>query len=152
MGFYIDADVAGDLQILTAQLKAKAQAAGQLLPTQSEIVEAALALARDHPGLRHKLQILLARGLRANTRWTKRAEQVLRTIVGENSKNVAAWFELGLLYKEAGFPSRAERAFTKVVELVPGHRAASAELAAGAPEPPKEGGRRWSLHLGGRDQ
>jgi len=42
VGFLIDVVVAGELQVITAQLKAKAQVEGRPLPTQSEIVENAL--------------------------------------------------------------------------------------------------------------
>ena len=42
VGFLIDVAVAGELQLITAQLKVQAQAEGRPLPTQSEIVEDAL--------------------------------------------------------------------------------------------------------------
>jgi DnaJ domain len=76
----------------------------------------------------HKGRILLAKAYAKNPRWIRRAEEYLHGVVREDSANVEAHYELGLLYKQVGQVARAQAAFRRVVELKPEHREAAAEL------------------------
>ena len=61
----------------------------------------------------------------------RRAEETLQSVLREDPANVAAHYELGLLYKAGGLAARAQAMFRRVVELRPDHREALAELGPG---------------------
>jgi cytochrome c-type biogenesis protein CcmH/NrfG len=87
----------------------------------------------------HKGRILLAKAYAKNPRWIRRAEEYLHEVVREDSANVEAHYELGLLYKQVGQVARAQAAFRRVVELKPDHREAAAELGLDAGPAPGGG-------------
>jgi tetratricopeptide (TPR) repeat protein len=83
----------------------------------------------------HTGRILLAKAYAANPnpKWVRRALEYLDDVVREDATNVAAHYELGLLFKQVGQPARAQAAFRRVLELKPGHREAAAELGLDGP-------------------
>ena len=89
----------------------------------------------------HMGRILLAKAYAANPnpKWVRRALEYLDEVVREDPTNVAAHYELGLLYKQVGQPARAQASFRRVLELKPGHREAAAELGLDAGPSPGGG-------------
>jgi curved DNA-binding protein CbpA len=93
--------------------------------------------------LKQRARIGLARAYLKNPKWVKRAEDVLLTVVQEDSKNADAYFQLGEIYRNGGLKSRALSMYRKVVELKPDHEEALVQVASLAPqttEAPAEGG------------
>jgi hypothetical protein len=76
----------------------------------------------------HRGRLVLARLLSKNPNWLRKAEETLKEVVREDPANVDAHFELGLVYKAAKQPHRAQAMFRRVVELRPDHAGATAEL------------------------
>jgi serine/threonine protein kinase/tetratricopeptide (TPR) repeat protein len=92
-------------------------------------LEAAIEVVPAGSRTRHPLQLLLARAVAKNPKWTKRAEEILQKIVAEDARNAEAHFALGDLYESAGFKARAQRMFRRVLDLDPRHADAAAKLA-----------------------
>ena len=76
----------------------------------------------------HRGRLLLARAYSKNPNWLRRAEETLHQLVREDPTNADAHYELGMIYKTSGFPTRAQAMFKRTLELRPGHKEASAEL------------------------
>jgi tetratricopeptide (TPR) repeat protein len=107
-----------------------------------QLIEGVLSAAEGR--LKSKAKLVLARAYAKNPKWTKRAEELLQTVLHEDPKYGEPYYALGLIYKEKGLKSRATSMFRKVLELKPEHEEAAAELATLSPEleapPPAEGG------------
>jgi tetratricopeptide (TPR) repeat protein len=94
-----------------------------------QVLEDAVRRTEGKSRLKHKAQVLLAGGVAQNPKWRRRAEGILNEVIEEDPENVQAHVALGTLYKGAGLPRKAERAFRRVAELDPGNQVARAELA-----------------------
>jgi len=104
----------------------------QLL-AQARYWDAIQILESTLPGMeprtqQHRGRLLLARAYSKNPNWLRRAEETLHQLVREDPTNADAHFELGMIYKTSGFPTRAQAMFRRTLELRPGHKEASAEL------------------------
>ena len=104
----------------------------QLL-AQARYWDAIQILESTLPGMeprsqQHRGRLLLARAYSKNPNWLRRAEETLHELVREDPTNADAHFELGMIYKTSGFPTRAQAMFKRTLELRPGHKEASAEL------------------------
>lgn len=64
-----------------------------------------------------------------NNREFKKAEQCLSAFLKTNPDSVTGYFEIANLYHQMGDISRAVKAFTKLLELEPGHTDASISLS-----------------------
>ena len=115
----------------------------QLL-AQARYWDAIQILESTLPGMeprtqQHRGRLLLARAYSKNPNWLRRAEETLQQLVREDPTNADAHFELGMIYKTSGFPTRAQAMFRRTLELRPGHKEASAELGiptdTGTPRP-----------------
>lgn len=115
----------------------------QLL-AQARYWDAIQILESTLPGMeprtqQHRGRLLLARAYSKNPNWLRRAEETLHQLVREDPTNADAHFELGMIYKTSGFPTRAQAMFRRTLELRPGHKEASAELGiptdTGTPRP-----------------
>jgi tetratricopeptide (TPR) repeat protein len=103
------------------------------LLAQARYWDAIQILESTLPGMQprsqqHRGRLLLARAYSKNPNWLRRAEETLHELVREDSTNADAHFELGMIYKTSGFPTRAQAMFKRTLELRPGHKEASAEL------------------------
>jgi len=94
-----------------------------------QMLEGAVRLAKGTRRLRHKAQVLLARGLSQNPKWRRRAELLLDGVIEEDPASVPAHLELAALYKGEGLDRKATRLFLRVMELEPDNEIAQAELA-----------------------
>jgi tetratricopeptide (TPR) repeat protein len=87
--------------------------------------DAIQALEGALPGLRgRRLQharLLLARVYTRNPKWLKRGEEMAKTVVRDDPKNVDAHYFLATLYRTGGLQSRANALFRKVLDLAPDH-------------------------------
>jgi hypothetical protein len=115
----------------------------QLL-SQARYWDAIQILESTLPGMeprtqQHRGRLLLAKAYSKNPNWLRRAEETLQQLVREDPTNADAHFELGMIYKTSGFPTRAQAMFKRTLELRPGHKEASAELGiptdTGTPRP-----------------
>jgi tetratricopeptide (TPR) repeat protein len=79
------------------------------------------AVPRAHGSLKQRQRVLLARAYARNPDWVKQGEELLVTVVNQDPGDAEAHFHLGVIYRGQGLPSRALRAFRRVLELVPGH-------------------------------
>jgi curved DNA-binding protein CbpA len=126
-----------------AQLLDKAKALEQEKPGEPEhqrltydaiqLLEPVIHLAQGKTRLR--AQLLLARGLVKNPKWTKRAEELLLAASRENPQSPEPWAMLGAIYADKGLRTRAAAMYRKVLELRPDHEEAAGYMAANAPEP-----------------
>jgi len=103
------------------------------LLAQAQYWDAIQILESTLPGMQprsqqHRGRLLLARAYSKNPNWLRRAEETLHELVREDPTNADAHFELGMIYKTSGFPTRAQAMFKRTLELRPGHKEASAEL------------------------
>jgi hypothetical protein len=108
-----------------------------------QLIEGVVGAAEGR--MKSKAKLVLARAYAKNPKWTKRAEELLQTVLQEDPKYGEPYFALGLIYKEKGLRSRATSMFRKTLELKPDHEEAAAELATLSPEgeapaPPEGGG------------
>jgi tetratricopeptide (TPR) repeat protein len=94
-----------------------------------QVLEKILPRVRQ-PETKQAARILLARAYAHNPKGVRRAEDVLLTVVREDSQNVEAFFMLGKLYRSQQLRHRAESMLRRVLELEPGHGPAAAELKA----------------------
>jgi hypothetical protein len=103
------------------------------LLAQARYWDAIQILESTLPGMeprsqQHRGRLLLARAYSKNPNWLRRAEETLHELVREDPTNADAHYELGMIYKTSGFPTRAQAMFKRTLELRPGHKDASAEL------------------------
>jgi len=110
------------------------------LLAQARYWDAIQILESTLPGMeprsqQHRGRLLLARAYSKNPNWLRRAEETLHELVREDPTNADAHFELAMIYKTSGFPTRAQAMFKRTLELRPGHKEASAELGV-----PTDGG------------
>ena len=103
------------------------------LLAQARYWDAIQILESTLPGMeprsqQHRGRLLLARAYSKNPNWLRRAEETLHELVREDPTNADAHYELGMIYKTSGFPTRAQAMFKRTLELRPGHKEASAEL------------------------
>jgi len=86
-----------------------------------------------------EVRLLLAQATAKNPKGQKRAEGILLALVAEDESLIEARVLLGLMYRAAGKTSLAEAEFRRVLEIMPGHHQAEAELrsigAQGDPGP-----------------
>lgn len=101
--------------------------------------DAIQALEGALPGLRgRRLQharLLLARVYTRNPKWLKRGEEMAKTVVRDDPKNVDAHYFLATLYRTGGLQSRANALFRKVLELAPDHPEALEALGESPAKP-----------------
>jgi tetratricopeptide (TPR) repeat protein len=126
-GMYVDASMVED-----AVRKAEKLLRDEKYWDAIQMIEGVLAAAEGR--MKSKAKLLLARGYAKNPKWTKRAEELLQTVLQEDPKYGEPYFALGLIYKEKGLKSRATSMFRKTLELKPEHEDAAAELAQLSPE------------------
>jgi hypothetical protein len=79
------------------------------------------AAPRAQGALKQRQRVLLARAYAKTPDWVKQGEELLVTVVQQDPNDAEAHFHLGAIYRGQGLPSRALRAFRRVLELVPGH-------------------------------
>jgi tetratricopeptide (TPR) repeat protein len=80
-------------------------------------------------------RLLLAKVYTRNPNWLKRGEEMAKTVVRDDPKNVDAHYFLATLYRTGGLQSRATAMFRKVLELSPDHKEAMEALGESAPKP-----------------
>ncbi len=93
-----------------------------------QCIEGALPLA-ENPKAQQILNVLLAKAVIKNPKWTKRGEEILRGVVQQNPEHVEAHLLLGRIYKTSGLRARAQRMLRRAVELDPTLKEAAVELA-----------------------
>jgi curved DNA-binding protein CbpA len=87
--------------------------------------------------LRPRIWIMLAQAYLKNPAWSQQAERVLQTAIQEEPEDADVHFMLGAIYKDRGQNKRAADKFREVLGMEPRHRAATSELEALDPPPPK---------------
>jgi tetratricopeptide (TPR) repeat protein len=87
------------------------------------------AVPRAHGSCKQRQRVLLARAYARTPDWVKQGEELLVTVVNQDPGDAEAHFHLGVIYCGQGLPSRALRAFRRVLELVPGHPEAQRHVA-----------------------
>ncbi len=78
--------------------------------------------------LKHAAQVRLARAYTKNPHWVRRGEDLLQSVVREDPSRADAYFVLGTIYRGNGLRNRAITMFRKVLDLVPNHGPASAQI------------------------
>jgi serine/threonine-protein kinase len=83
-----------------------------------------------HGRLRARASVALARAYAKNPKWTKRADDLLQSVVRESPDFVPAYLALGALYRAGKFVNRAIAMYSKALELDPTRAEAREELTA----------------------
>jgi hypothetical protein len=89
-------------------------------------LEAVLAMTEG--ALERRARLLLARAYQMSPEGGRKAEAELLRLVRLDAKDTDALFALAKFYQGAALPARARVMFQRVLELQPGHKAASAAL------------------------
>jgi curved DNA-binding protein CbpA len=92
-----------------------------------QALQSAIPYTHD-PAVRHLMQVYLAHATAKNPRWLDRAEEILRSVISEDPRNVHAHLLLATICQGRRHAEEAIRMFEKVLELSPGNTEATAAL------------------------
>jgi len=92
-----------------------------------QALQSAIPYTHD-PVVRHLMQVYLAHATAKNPRWLDRAEEILRSVISEDPRNVHAHLLLGTICQGRRHAEEAIRMFEKVLELSPGNTEATTAL------------------------